>query len=202
MKKASALAVFDFDNIPTAIQAVDALLKKAPIAFLKSGTVTRGRYLVVFGGSTAATGESVEATLDVGGSSVLDHSFLPDVHQALHDAMFGRRRNARESLLILETETASSIVRAVEAALKGTPVELIEVRLSDSGLSGKGIALLAGPLHDVEAAAALAASGLGDPPRGFSHRIIAAPHDDMARVISTSTSFETSPVLDLDGEEG
>jgi len=202
MKKASALAVFDFDNIPAAVHAVDALLKKAPISFLKSGTVTRGRYLIVFGGSTAATGESVEETLAVGGSAVLDYSFLPDVHPSLHDAVFGRRRNAGESLLILEAKTASSIVRAVEAALKGTPVELIEVRLSDAGLSGKGIALLAGSLHDVEEAATLAASGLGNPPRGFSHRIIAAPHDDMARVIATSTAFDASPLLDLDGEEG
>jgi microcompartment protein CcmL/EutN len=202
MKKASALAVFDFDDIPAGIHAVDALLKKAPIAFLKSGTVTHGRYLVVFGGSTAATSESVQETLHVGGSAILDHSFLPDIHPSLHDAVFGRRHNAGDSLLVIETETASSIVRAVEAVLKGTSVELIEVRLSDSGLSGKGVALLAGTLHDVEAAVALAAAGMGSPPRGFSHRIIPAPHDDMARVIGTSSSFETTPILELDGEEG
>jgi len=202
MKKASALAVFDFDDIPAAVHSVDALLKKAPISFLKSGTVTRGRYLVVFGGSTAATDESARETLAVGGRAILDYTFLPDVHPALHDAIFGRRENVGDSLLVVETETASSIVRAVEAALKGTPVQLIEVRLSDSGLSGKGVALMAGSLHDVEAAAHLAAAGQGRPPRGFSSRIIAAPHEDMARVIGTSTSFETSPVLDLDGEEG
>lgn len=202
MKKVPALAVFDFDDIPAAIHAVDALLKKAPIALLKSGTVTRGRYLVVIGGSTGATDESARETLAVGGGAILDHAFLPDVHPSLHDAIFGRRRNAGDSLLVVETDTASSIVRAVEAALKGTPVELIEIRLSDSGLSGKGLALLAGTLHDVEAAASLAAGGQGNPPRGFSHRIIAAPHDDMARVIGTSTSFETSPVLELDGEKG
>jgi microcompartment protein CcmL/EutN len=50
MKKASALAVLDFEDIPTGIYAVDAILKKAPIAFVRAGTVTRGRYLVVFGG--------------------------------------------------------------------------------------------------------------------------------------------------------
>src|SRR5207247_477763 len=81
-----------------------------------------------------------------------------------------------------ETDTASSIVRAVEAAMKGTPVDLVEVRLSDTGLAGKGIALLAGTLHDVDAAAALAAAGTSSeaPPRGFSHRIIPAPHDVLA----------------------
>lgn len=202
MKKAPALAVFDFDDIPAGIHAVDALLKKSPVAFLKSGTVTHGRFLVVFGGSTGATGESVEETLAVGGAAIIDHTFLPDIHPSLHDAIFGRRHNSGDSLLVIETGTASSVVRAVEAALKGTRVELIEVRLADSGLSGKGLALLAGSLHDVEAAAALAAAGRGNPPRGFSHRIIPAPHDDMARVIGTSTSFETTPILELDGEKG
>jgi microcompartment protein CcmL/EutN len=106
--------------------------------------------------------------------------------------------------LIIETETASSIVRAVEAALKGTPVDLVEVRLSDTGLAGKGIALLTGDLHDVEAAAVLAAAGTGAeaPPRGYSYRVIAAPHDVLEREITAATRFDAAPLLDLDGEVG
>ena len=86
--------------------------------------------------------------------------------------------------------------------LKGTPVELIEIRLSDFGLSGKGIALLSGTLHDIEAAAVLAAEGTGDPLHGFSCRMIPGPHDDMSRVIGTTTSYDVAPLLELDGEEG
>jgi len=88
--------------------------------------------------------------------------------------------------------------------MKGTPVDLVEVRLSDTGLAGKGIALLAGTLHDVDAAAALAAAGTssGEPPRGFSHRIIAAPHDVLERDITATTRFDAAPLLELDGEAG
>src|SRR5207253_1793907 len=52
MKKASALAVIDYEDIPAGVYAVDAILKKAPIAFVRAGTVTRGRYLVLFRGTT------------------------------------------------------------------------------------------------------------------------------------------------------
>ncbi len=204
MKKTSALAVLDFANIPTGMWAVDAILKKAPIAFMRAGTVTRGRYLVVFGGSTAATAESLAEALALSGAAVIDHALLPDAHPALFDAISGTRKKSEGSLLIMETETASSIVRAVEAALKGTPVELIELRLSDAGLAGKGIALIAGSLHDVEAAAVLAAAGAGvdaPPPRGFSHRLIAAPHE-IVEQITAATRFDTAPLLDLDGEAG
>jgi microcompartment protein CcmL/EutN len=205
MRKTSALAVLDFADIPSGVCAVDAILKKAPIAFVRAGTVTGGRYLVVFGGSTAATAESLAEALATSGTAVIDHSFLPDAHPALFDAAFGARRKSAGSLLIIETETASSIVRAVEAALKGTPVELMEMRLADAGLAGKGIALMAGSLHDVEAAAVLAAYGTGvdaPSPRGFSHRLIAAPHEIMEREIAAVTRFDIAPLLDLDGEAG
>jgi microcompartment protein CcmL/EutN len=197
MKKASALAVLDFEDIPTGIYAVDAILKKAPIAFVRAGTVTRGRYLVVFGGSTGSTLESLNEALALTGTVILDHAFLPDIHPDLFDAVFGTRKKANGSLLILETETASSIVRAVEAAMKGTPVELIEVRLSDTGLAGKGIALLAGSLPDIQSAAALA----GQHAR-VSYRLIAAPHDVLERDITAATRFEVAPLLELDGEAG
>jgi microcompartment protein CcmL/EutN len=202
MKVFSALAVLDFEDIPAGVYTVDAILKKAPVAFLRAGTVTRGRYLAIFGGSTAATAESLGEALVAGGSSIIDHSFLPDIHPALAGAVFGTRQRASGSLLILETETASSIVRSVEAALKGTEVELLELRLSDAGLDGKGVAMLAGTLHDVEAAAAMAAAGTGDPILGFSYRVIAAPHEAVERGLAASTRFADALLLELDGEEG
>jgi microcompartment protein CcmL/EutN len=205
MKKVSALAVLDFDNIPTGVYAVDTILKKASIAFVRAGTVTHGRYLVLFGGSTAATAESLAEARETCGRAILDEAFLPDVHESLFDGVFGSRNGASGSLLIIETETAASIVRAVEAALKGTPVQLVEVRLSDTGLAGKGVALLAGSLPDIQAAAVLAGSGLGPdapPPRGYSYRLIAAPHDVTERNIAGATRFNDAAVVELDGELG
>lgn len=205
MKKASALAVLEFDDIPSGVYAVDVILKKSPIAFVRAGTVTQGRYLIVFGGSTGATGESFDEVMAMTRSSIIDYALLNDVHSDLFESVFGKRRKILGSLLIIETETASSIVRAVEAALKGTPVELIELRLSDIGLAGKGVAVLAGSLPDIDAAAFLAAEGAGADaaaPRGFSYRVIAAPHDVLEREMSATTRFDTAPMLELDGEEG
>src|SRR2546423_454231 len=197
MKKASALAVLDYEDIPTGIYAVDAILKKAPIAFVRAGTVTHGRYLVVFGGSTGSTLESLNEAVAVTGSAILDQAFLPHIHPAPFDAGFGTRRKANGPLLVLETETASSIVRAGGTAPKGTRVELIEVPLSDAGLAGKGIALVAGTLHDTQPAADLA----GQRAR-VSFRLIPAPHDVLERDISAATRFEVAPLLELDGEAG
>ena len=72
MKKHPAIAVIEFSDIPTGMSATDAMLKKAPIAFVKCGSITRGRYLTLIGGSTASVDESLREGLAHGGPGVLD----------------------------------------------------------------------------------------------------------------------------------
>jgi microcompartment protein CcmL/EutN len=61
---------------------------------------------------------------------------------------------------VLETTSSPGLLRAVDAALKNTPVSLGELRLAD-GLSGRGLALLHGAQHDVQAALEAAAARVG-----------------------------------------
>ena len=69
MKKFPAIAVVEFSSIADGIFCTDALLKKAPIAMLKSGTVSGGRYLVIIGGSTASVEESLNEAIAVAQAS-------------------------------------------------------------------------------------------------------------------------------------
>ena len=200
MKKASALALIEFGEISAGIFAADAMLKKAPIAFIRSGTVTRGRFLVVIGGSPGAVEESYRAGLEAAGQP-LDHLLLADVHPRLYDAVVaGRRLPAEGALAVLETETATLSVRAAEAALKGTPVTLVELRLADAGLDGKGVAVYQGRQHDVEAAVALAVAEARRAGGEVRHTIISAPHEALGRQLARTSRFDAGEVLDLDGE--
>jgi len=77
----------------------------------------------------------------------------PMWHPRVYDAILGRRKAGNSgALAIIETDTVAANVRAAEAALKGTPVDLIEIRLADTGLSGRGLSLYQGALPDIEAA--------------------------------------------------
>ena len=148
MKNYPAIAVLEFGSIADGIYSTDAVLKKAPIAMIKSGTVSGGRYLIILGGSTASVEESM-----VVATGILDSVFLPDVHDRLHDAILGKRAECRQdSVAILETATISSNVRAAEAALKGTAVELVEIRIAEYEMSGKAVSVFNGELHEIEAA--------------------------------------------------
>lgn len=202
MKRYPTLAVLELASIAEGIYCTDALLKKAPIAMLKSGTVSRGRYLIILGGSTASVEESLNEALVIGQESVLDHAFLPDVHTAVHDAVLGVRAPGElDSVAILETDTVSANVRAAELALKGTLVQLVELRLAEYEMSGKAISLYSGPLHEVEAAMELAVEFLRGRKEYVRHRVIPQPHEVLLRHLAEGTRFAATSPRELEGEE-
>jgi microcompartment protein CcmL/EutN len=201
MKKYPAIAILEFDDIPTGFFATDAMLKKSPILLLKSGIISEGRYLTMIGGNTASVDESFAEGVFWGREHVIDQVILPDVHPQVHDAVLGRRNtDAWGSMAILETPTVSSNIRAAEMALKGTPVDLVEIRLAESALAGKGISVYRGELHDIEAAMDIATSFLAQAGVRASSRIIPAPHDGLSRQLESDAYFERCKSVTLDGE--
>jgi microcompartment protein CcmL/EutN len=197
-----AIAVIEFSSIADGIFCVDALLKKAPIAMIKSGTVSGGRYLTIFGGSTASTGESLAEALEVGAGTVLDHAFLHDVHQKVHDAVLGKRAPcAQEAVAILETDTVAANVRAAELAIKGTDVQLVEIRLAEYEMSGKAISIYNGALHEIEAAMSIAVDFLRGRREFSRHRIIARPHEALTQQINQSSRYSDAQLREMPGEE-
>jgi microcompartment protein CcmL/EutN len=202
MKTYPAIAVVELAGIADGIYCTDALLKKAPIAMIKSGTVSGGRYLIVIGGSTASVDESLREALAAGQAGVLDHAFLPDVHPEVHEAVLGRRAPCEgEAVAILETETVAANVRAAEIALKGAEVRLIELRLAEYEMSGKAVSVYNGELHEVQAAMELAGAFLRGRKEYVQHRVIARPHEALARHLTAGTRFADAKARELEGEE-
>jgi microcompartment protein CcmL/EutN len=144
----AALALLEFESVAAGIGAADVMVKRAPIALLRCGTVHPGRYLVLVGGSVASTEEAYRTGVDRGEAdrSLRDAVLLADVHPALHDAVLGARTGlAGDALAVLETTASPALLTAVDAAVKGTPVTIGEVRLGDD-LGGRAVALLSGDL--------------------------------------------------------
>ncbi len=153
-----ALALLEFSSIVAGIVAGDAMVKHAPIASLQTGTVQPGHYLVLVTGDVAAVEEAVQAGQAAGQADLRDLVFLPNVHPAVvHGLSGGRQLPAADALGIIETQTAAAVIRAADAGMKNTAVDLVQLRLAD-GLGGKGVAFFTGLVADVEAAVAVAAA--------------------------------------------
>jgi len=86
-----AIALIEISSIATGIFCADAMIKRAPITMMKSGTVHNGKYLILIGGSVAAAEEAYLQGLALASAELIDHVFLPDVHEQVHEAVFGTR---------------------------------------------------------------------------------------------------------------
>ncbi len=77
-----ALALVEFSGAAAGILAVDRLLKNAPVALLRCGTVHPGRYLALVGGSVAATEVAHAAACAAAAEccALVDEVCLPDPH--------------------------------------------------------------------------------------------------------------------------
>ena len=201
MKSKPAFAALEFNSVPVGIYAADALLKKSPISMIRSGTIGAGKFLILLAGTTASVAEAHAEALFHGGLQVADDAFLPDIHPALYDGILGHVRQTGEGpLWILETPTVSCNVQAIERAMKGVPVELIEFRAGDPRMHGRGLSILQGDLYDVQAAQEIALAALETRGIPAQHRILTSPHDALLAQISISTRFDLAKPLALEGE--
>ncbi len=155
-----ALAMLLLGEVPPGLRVLDALAKEAEVEVLQTGTIHCGRYLILFGGEVGPVERSWRRALDMAGSHVIDEVLLPYAEARLAPAIRAgtvRWSASGDTLGVLQAATPPTLVRAVDAALKGALVELVELRVGD-GLGGKAIASLWGETHDVEAAIDLARS--------------------------------------------
>ncbi len=209
MKKYPAMAILEFRSIPDGMYVTDAMIKKSPVALLRSGTIGHRGYLTVLGGTPAAVHEATQEGQFWAKDQLLDHVYLPDVHPQLHDAILAQLRPTppkplpyagTEAIVVLETPTVIGNVAATEAALKGATVRLIESRWGDSEMQGQCLTIYQGDLHEVQAALELALRALDQRGSTARHRVLTAPHNALINQIRTGARFASATNLDLDGE--
>ncbi len=192
-RRHAALALLDFATVASGILASDLMVKRAPIALLRCGTVHPGRYLVLVGGSVASTEEAfaIGARLGESEGTLNDTIFLGDVHPMLHDAVLGSRRDIDgDALGVVETRSSPAVLAAVDAAIKSTPVTLAEVRLADD-LGGHAIALLTGTLTDTETALAICGERAGR--QLLANSLLPRLDPDLRLLLDSGTRFGNCP---------
>ncbi len=182
-----ALALLEFSSIAAGIEAGDAMVKRAPVSTIQSGTVQPGHYLVLVAGDVASVEEAVAAGRATGQADLRDTLFLPNVHPAVVAALGGQRQMATEDALgIIETRTVASAILAADAGVKGAEVALLQLRLAD-GLGGKGLVFFHGLVADVETAVVLSANSAHN--QLVRQMIIPQLHADMWQNVNGNGRF-------------
>lgn len=202
MKPCPAIALLELSTITAGIKTADAMVKKSPIALLKTGTVSRGKYLVLVGGSIASVDEAFREGLAVAGNACLAKFNLPDVHPRCYTAMLGEKMPViAESLGILETSAIAATIEAADKAIKGAEVAILEMRLGEH-YGGKGYVLFNGRIEDVQLAMEIAAEVSARKKSPAEIEIIPLLHEATAKQIGGPLRFGEALSLHLpDGEQ-
>jgi microcompartment protein CcmL/EutN len=195
-----ALAMLQINDVPVGLRALDALVKEAPVEIVATGTVQCGHYLIAFAGEVEAVSRSFARATGIAAGAVYDRVLLPDVElrivPAFRDAVV-RAPSAEggDALGVVQSAACPVLLGAVDAALKGARVDLVELRVAE-GLGGKALATVWGELHDVEAAIELAcgvitrAVDAGAVLLGTATTsIIPRADEELVRAVSSGTRF-------------
>ncbi|MEC8191717.1 MAG: BMC domain-containing protein [Myxococcota bacterium] len=185
-----ALSLLELDGVAAGLAAVDVMVKQAKVEVIEANLVEPGTFVVLVGGGVAEVEESHRRALDAFGAAITSELFLPMVHPALMSGLRGvERREALETIGIVEGIDIASTLQGADRALKDARVELVGVRVA-VGLGGRAYFLLTGPHHDVEAALGAARSVLES--RGRLHRTecIARPHPEMIAWLLRPAPFQ------------
>lgn len=200
-RRQGALALLEFETVAAGVLASDLMVKRAPIALLRCGTIHPGRFLVLVGGSVASTEEAFMVGVQQGESdhTLRDSVLLGDVHPHLHDAVLGARRDlVGDALAVIETRSSPALLAAVDAAIKSTPVLLCEVRLADD-LGGHALALMSGKLTDAETALGICVDLVGD--RLLAQTLLPRLDPNLRELLDHGTRFSLCPAFEPSNAE-
>jgi microcompartment protein CcmL/EutN len=201
MKNYPAIALIEFSSISTGILAGDAMIKKAPISLYKSGTVSRGKYLVLIAGTVASVGMSFKEGIEIGKDIIVDKVLLPDVHPNVIETILGDRNQITdESFGIIETASVAAMIEAADAGIKGAAVKIIEIRLADA-LGGKAFVMFNGKVENIEAALEIGMNAISNKALWRNKSIIPSIHDELAKGINETTRFANAEFREIPGGE-
>ena len=146
------LGAIEFGSIVIGLQALDQMVKRAPIQIIDARTISSGKYLIIFSGDVASVEYAYKAGCETGGNHIVDKLFLPQVHPDVIPAI-GNTIVVGEwdTIGIIETLSIVSGIESADSAAKAGGVKIIEIRLAD-GYDGKSYVKMMGHLDAVQAA--------------------------------------------------
>ncbi len=175
--------MLDIGDVPAGLAALDALIKEARVEIVGRGTVQPGRYLILFAGGVEAVQFADAKAREAAGGALVDQVLLPYADERILPALLDglvRWPHPGETLGVLQSASSPKLLAAVDRALKGAEVGLVQLRIAE-GLAGKALCTLWGHSYDVEAAIELADTDKA--------RIIRNADPEVAKAMTGGTHF-------------
>jgi microcompartment protein CcmL/EutN len=173
------IGVQEYSSIALGVEALDAMVKAAPVEVITTRLVEPGRLVILITGDVA----SVEASLAAGKigrlAELVDELFIQNLDPQVIPALRGENRAGEwDALGIIESLSVAAGIEAADAAAKASAVRVVDIRLS-GGMGGKSTVKLMGRIHEVEAGMAAGVRLVSDKGLLCREVVLANPHPDI-----------------------
>jgi microcompartment protein CcmL/EutN len=175
-----ALGLLEMDSIAAGVETADAMAKMAPVEFVDTFMVSPGKFVVIVHGDPSSVRSSLDAGEAVAAGAIVDRLYIPFLDAQVLPAIRNTARLEATpcALGFVETLSVASGVQAADDAAKAAEVIVGHLYLG-RGIGGKSVLMVAGPLHDVQAAVGAAAERARGNARLVTTRVIAQPDPDL-----------------------
>ena len=186
METGDALGIIELASIYKGYHVQDEVLKMANVQKLVARSICSGKFLIIVRGTVADVETAINIARDIGGFSVVNLSVIPRVDRRVFPAIAGTislETNSGQkvgAMLIIETFSVVSAIKAADAAVKEADLDLIRVHVA-MAIGGKGIVVMTGDIAALEAAVNPAVETIKEDGMLAGYVLIKNPHEDVLR---------------------
>lgn len=186
MEPRNAVGIIELASIYKGYEVQDAVLKAAHVEKLVARTICSGKYIMIVRGEVADVETAIGVASAVGGFSVVNATTIPNIDPRIFPAIVGstllepRGREKVGALLIIETFSVVSAIKAADIAVKEAPLDLLRIHLA-MAVGGKGFVVITGDVAALEAAAGPAVEFCKGEGLLAGYTIVRNPHEDVLK---------------------
>ena len=187
MAAKNALGIIELASIHKGFEVQDAILKAANVEKIIARTICSGKYFIAVRGEVADVETTVAVANEIGGFSIINTTVIPNLNPKVFPAIagnvvfdMGQQPKKIGALLILETFSVVSAIKAADLAVKEAELELLRVHVA-MAIGGKGFLVMTGDISALEAAVQPAIAYCKEDGMLAGYSLIKNPHEDVLR---------------------
>lgn len=187
MVNRNAIGIVELSSIAKGYLVQDAMFKASNVEKLISRTICPGKYFIAVRGDVADVENAIDVATEVAAYSMVNSTIIPNIDPKVFPAITGTtvvedaNGNTRVgALLVMETFSVVSAIKAADFAVKEADVELMRIQVA-MAIGGKGLVVMSGEIGALEAAIIPALDYIKQDGLLADYSIIKNPHEDVLK---------------------
>jgi microcompartment protein CcmL/EutN len=180
---AKSVGLIELTSVAAGFLVADTMLKAADVQLLLSRSICSGKFMVLIAGNAASVSSAVKTGEQIAHGCVIGTMMIPNIHPDVIAAI-GRTGIAEPTgaLGIVEAFSVASLLKAADAAVKTSNIQLLELRLA-MALGGKAFVTMTGDVASVQEAVASARRVISEEGMLVNAVVLPRPHPAVYREV-------------------